>query len=383
MTFRHVLNLLERRTKTVRFSTVFYAVQKLFEDFIDKNYKRWVQDFLDDNPGDMGLVGKDGSKYREEVLKNLHRKYMYELFDVNPFEAPEEVTDTQIYIQISEPLIGLRFGDYAAEDIFNHFSKFPWDSFFKKYGYYLSTSEKTADLLELLAHANYDKEIKVPRFVYHTTDIRNKNKILREGLKAFNHNKLTKDLPRIYVALTMKGLEFIAKSFSTKWFKTQALFRIDTTKLRRGTKWHEDMDYHTDGAWTYTNIPPKAIEYIGEFTDLQEGIPKKNKDGDCYQKALRYMESHHSSTLRLVHGLVDGQGALKGITYNHAWVEDGDNIIDMTLPKELQKALNKTIYYALGNIKTVCRYTHEEMREKVLEEGTYGPWEDKLKRNRY
>ncbi len=122
------------------------------------------------------------------------------------------------------------------------------------------------------------------------------------------------------------------------------------------------------------------------ITDLPlfEAIPKANKNGDCYEVAYKYFNSKASNKkLRLVHGLVRGQGALEGIIYNHAWVEDGNKIIDMTLDKKVQKSLPKVLYYAIGQIKVTYEYTYSEHIEKVNEYGTYGPWEKKLLSNKY
>lgn len=115
--------------------------------------------------------------------------------------------------------------------------------------------------------------------------------------------------------------------------------------------------------------------------EILEGIPSKNKNGDCYVKAYRYQESNPEVTL--VHGLVAGQGPLAGIVYNHAWCEHNGKIIDMTLKPEVQKSLPIELYYAIGNIKVFFKYNNEERIEKVLDSGVYGPWEKKLKNNKY
>lgn len=103
--------------------------------------------------------------------------------------------------------------------------------------------------------------------------------------------------------------------------------------------------------------------------------------GDCYYKAYKYQEAHPH--VILVHGLVRGQGKLEGIIYNHAWCEDSDIIIDMTLKPKLQKSFSKNIYYLLGNIKTTFRYSYQDRIEKSLEIGTYGPWESELLKSKY
>jgi hypothetical protein len=45
-------------------------------------------------------------------------------------------------------------------------------------------------------------------------------------------------------------------------------------------------------------------------------IPSKNRDGDCYEVAGRYIVDqgfHGKRSLVLVHGLVTGQGAIAGV----------------------------------------------------------------------
>ena len=98
--------------------------------------------------------------------------------------------------------------------------------------------------------------------------------------------------------------------------------------------------------------------------------------GDCYYQSYKYQEANPKVTL--VHGLVKGQGKLEGIIFNHSWCEDGDTIIDMTLKPNIQKTLNKNLYYLLGDIKITFKYSYQDRIEKSLEIGTYGPWESKL-----
>ena len=80
--------------------------------------------------------------------------------------------------------------------------------------------------------------------------------------------------------------------------------------------------------------------------------------------------------------MVTGQGALQGLVYNHAWIEEGNKVLDLTLPKKHQK-MDKKVYYALGHIKTTFEYKFQEVMEKSSEIGTYGPWEKVLLKNKY
>lgn len=103
-----------------------------------------------------------------------------------------------------------------------------------------------------------------------------------------------------------------------------------------------------------------------------EDIPDENKHGDCYVQALHYITSHPN--VILVHGIVTGQGAISGIQYNHAWIEDGNNVIDKTI----NLTIPKEVYYAIGHIKLTKKYNYRQALEKALEFGTYGPWDKEL-----
>jgi len=103
--------------------------------------------------------------------------------------------------------------------------------------------------------------------------------------------------------------------------------------------------------------------------------------GDCYVVAYQEQQKYKGSLL--VHGLVNGQGRLKGIKYNHAWIEIDDKVIDRTIQNEEMKEMDKEIYYALGNIETTYKYDFLQVIEKSLEIETYGPWEDELLENEH
>ncbi len=123
------------------------------------------------------------------------------------------------------------------------------------------------------------------------------------------------------------------------------------------------------------------VEIFRKLNKLNTNIFINEKLGECYQLSYKYFNSYDKN-IKLVHGLVHGQGALTGIVYNHAWVEDGNTVIDKTLPPKLQK-LDKKVYYALGKIETVFKYSHDEVNKKSIEYETYGPWEKVLLKNKY
>ena len=107
-------------------------------------------------------------------------------------------------------------------------------------------------------------------------------------------------------------------------------------------------------------------------TDLSD-IPEENKHGDCFVVSLhKFLENIRR--YKLVHGIVTGQGPLEGIQYCHAWVEDGNTVIDMTLPSKYQK-MPKSEYYAIGNIQITKKYDGPQAYRMIEKYGTYGPWD--------
>lgn len=106
--------------------------------------------------------------------------------------------------------------------------------------------------------------------------------------------------------------------------------------------------------------------------------------GDCYEAALHYIMDHvlgmgvkdPQHHLRLVHGEVAGQGPMAGTTFGHAWIEDGDTVIDQSNGRDIR--MPKAVYYAVGRIDEIGNihvYTPEQARDQCLRHGVYGPWE--------
>jgi len=103
--------------------------------------------------------------------------------------------------------------------------------------------------------------------------------------------------------------------------------------------------------------------------------------GDCYETNGRYFMDRalfpgKDKNLRLVHGEVTGQGPLEGVKYGHAWVEDGNTVIDVSNGKNVK--IPKEVYYNLGQIKknnNMHVYKPEEFRRKVMQHEHWGPWD--------
>lgn len=101
-----------------------------------------------------------------------------------------------------------------------------------------------------------------------------------------------------------------------------------------------------------------------------DDIPEENKHGNCFVVALNtFLENPQKYTL--VHGVVTGQGAIEGIQYCHAWVENGNKVIDNTIPL----IINKDIYYRIGHIEITRKYNASETMKMLEKYETYGPWD--------
>ena len=99
-------------------------------------------------------------------------------------------------------------------------------------------------------------------------------------------------------------------------------------------------------------------EFMNEGRKIDhKDIPAENQGGDCYAVGYQYFMKNYAKNpnLRLCHGLVTGQGAIKGIKYNHCWCEDtkSGNVIDMTMPEFFQNVAIEVYYYMGKSIKTM------------------------------
>jgi hypothetical protein len=103
------------------------------------------------------------------------------------------------------------------------------------------------------------------------------------------------------------------------------------------------------------------------------------EDGDCFQVAADTLIYKHftgeDEGWQLCHGqVVLTGGPHKGVQTGHAWLEQDGYVIDHSNGRIFEGP--SMLYYAIGNITGVRRYSYDELKTKVLEYGHYGPWED-------
>jgi len=98
--------------------------------------------------------------------------------------------------------------------------------------------------------------------------------------------------------------------------------------------------------------------------------------GDCYQAGGRLiMNFFGDKSHKLVHGMVNGQGALEGKRYGHCWVESSNTVLDHSNGRKLE--IPTKVYYALGRVKrSQCKYYTPEQAAKMMStKKHWGPWE--------
>ena len=103
--------------------------------------------------------------------------------------------------------------------------------------------------------------------------------------------------------------------------------------------------------------------------------------GNCYEANGSYFMENalfpgNNKKLKMVHGEVTGQGSLDGVKYGHAWIEDGNTVIDVSNGKNIK--MSKKAYYQSGHIGengNIHTYSPEKFREKILQHEHWGPWD--------
>ena len=101
--------------------------------------------------------------------------------------------------------------------------------------------------------------------------------------------------------------------------------------------------------------------------------PKLN--GDCYKANANYFlyEVKPSQAIhwKLCHGLAINR--VDGKPYGHCWLEYDGMVIDKSNGLEVELPIE--MYYDIGNIEKVYKYTVKEVREKLIKFEHWGAWD--------
>lgn len=107
--------------------------------------------------------------------------------------------------------------------------------------------------------------------------------------------------------------------------------------------------------------------------------------GDCYEAAGRYIMdatlAGKGEGLILVHAEITGQGPIEGLRHGHAWVEDGEMVIDRSNGRDIR--LPRLLYYALARLHSefppfeanMHRYDWDAASARMVEHEHWGPWD--------
>ena len=102
---------------------------------------------------------------------------------------------------------------------------------------------------------------------------------------------------------------------------------------------------------------------------------KIKHNGNCYSANAKHLlygvKSSEVSNYKLCHGTALNQ--VDGKPYGHCWLEYRGVVIDKSNGLDVELALN--LYYILGGIEKVYKYTVKEVREKLMEFEHWGAWD--------
>lgn len=224
----------------------------------------------------------------------------------------------------------------------------------------ITFSEQTLESIEnILREHNKTSEKKV--------DFNTAKAVVRRGMGAFSTSyrpTISGGKPNNRVAWGLARL----KAF---------LYKVENEKSKSG-KYSQDNDLLEDLGFDY--------EKFARGTR----ISKTNKGGDCYYVAGNVAMNERlpnivkelnmpefKGTPYVVHAEVLGQGAISGLRYGHAWVEDDFFVYDFSNDREI--ILPKQLYYQFGDVKQIApkyyKYTFKQAIDKMLQAGHYGSWD--------
>lgn len=95
-----------------------------------------------------------------------------------------------------------------------------------------------------------------------------------------------------------------------------------------------------------------------------------NKSGDCIKIAADFVIERPGFVF--CHGLVSGQGPLRGRRFRHAWVERNGLVFDFSNSKQVIMPVER--YYSIGKIKKVTRFSADEVGRLMLKTEKYDFW---------
>lgn len=99
---------------------------------------------------------------------------------------------------------------------------------------------------------------------------------------------------------------------------------------------------------------------------------KASKVGNCFQVAANLVIDAPSGKLVLAHGICTGRGSIAGEHIGHAWVEDGDTVLDYSNGNMFVGP--RDFYYAMSTCRSVHLYNQKQTEKLLLKYRHFGPW---------
>ncbi len=158
-----------------------------------------------------------------------------------------------------------------------------------------------------------------------------------------------------------------------------------------GVNFKDPIMVHADGKTIIDGFHRVYQAKKGGLKQLPAYIPEGiSTTGDCYEANGRAFQDNNSPTARLIHADITPRlGNMAGRTYGHAWIEDGNKLVDHTtvgtnvmalisgfddLPDNLGVS-SKSIFYGIADPKNIKRYDSEALFKMITKHQTWGPWE--------
>ena len=118
-------------------------------------------------------------------------------------------------------------------------------------------------------------------------------------------------------------------------------------------------------------------------------MKQKQPSGDCYLVAYEHLQKVEDAIARnglptrplaLIHGsVVPSTGQESGVQVDHAWVEYGERVLDVSNGNRLD--CTKSDYESQFHAVARNRYSPEEATWANTQSGHYGPWETEAEDN--
>lgn len=129
-------------------------------------------------------------------------------------------------------------------------------------------------------------------------------------------------------------------------------------------------------------------QYMKSKTQAEAWVAGDLGEGNCYEIASKilFSQENEKEKFTLCHGTVVGQGPITGAIFGHAWLEYNQKIptleglfVDLNMVLDQSNGKNtsmpRDLYYKIGQITKVKKYSKEKARKMLLHHMTYGPWE--------